>query len=171
MCIIFHIWYMAEPATLGPFAESISRAKYIPKEHTIGPYNGRASFSYDWECVYMCAFNTLRPRQNGRPFPDDIFKCICLNKVPLKFVPKGQINNIPALIQIMAWRHPDDKPLSDPMMASLLPHIPEYRKPFDHNDTTLSTRSFLCKGCAPLLMMYFTGMSHNFWCLRQVVLG
>ena len=40
---------------------------------------------------------------------DDIFKCIFLNeiilvsiKISLKFVPKGPITNIPALIQIMA---------------------------------------------------------------------
>ena len=25
-------------------------------------------------------FNTLRPRQNGHQFPDDIFKCIFLNE-------------------------------------------------------------------------------------------
>ena len=48
--------------------------------------------------------NALRPRQNGRHFPDDIFKCIFLNenvwipvKISLKFVSKGAINNIPAL--------------------------------------------------------------------------
>ena len=70
--------------------------------------------------------NTLRPRQNGRHFADDIFKCIFLNenvwipiKISLKFVPKGPINNIPALVQIMAWRRPGDKPLSEPMMASM----------------------------------------------------
>ena len=40
-----------------------------------------------------------------------------------RFVPKGPINNIPALIQIMAWRRPGDKPLSEPMMVSLLTHI------------------------------------------------
>ena len=64
--------------------------------------------------------NTLRPRQNGRRFADDTFKCIFLNedikisiKISLKFVPKGQINNIPALVQIMAWHRPGDKPLSD----------------------------------------------------------
>ena len=33
--------------------------------------------------------------------------------------PKGQINNIPALVQIMAWCRPGDTPLSEPMMASL----------------------------------------------------
>ena len=41
----------------------------------------------------------------------------------MKLVPKGRINNIPALGQIMAWRRPGDKPLSEPMMVSLLKHI------------------------------------------------
>ena len=61
---------------------------------------------------------------------DDIFKCIFLNEnvyisinISLKFVPKGPINNIPALVPIMAWRRSGDKPLSEPMMASLLTHI------------------------------------------------
>ena len=75
-------------------------------------------------------FNTLRPRQNGRHVADDIFKCIFLNenvwipiKISLKFVPKDLINNIPALVQIMAWRRPGDKPLSESMMVSLPTHI------------------------------------------------
>ena len=74
--------------------------------------------------------NILRPRQNGRHFPDAILKCIFFNEnvwifvtISLKFVPKGPINNIPALVQIMAWRRPGDKPLSEPMLASLLRHI------------------------------------------------
>ena len=37
-----------------------------------------------------------------------------------KFAPKGPVNNIPALAQIMAWRRTGDKPLSEPMLASLL---------------------------------------------------
>ena len=72
----------------------------------------------------------LRPRQDGRYLPDDILKCIFFNEnvlIPitfsLKFVPKGPINNIPALVQIMAWRRLGDKPLSEPMMVSLLTHI------------------------------------------------
>ena len=74
--------------------------------------------------------NSLRPRQNGRHFADDIFKSILLNEniwmsinISLKYVPKGPINYIPALVQIMAWRRPGDKPLSEPMMVSLLTHI------------------------------------------------
>ena len=61
-----------------------------------------------WSILPM--FNTLRPRQNGRYFADNIFKCIFLNeqiyasiKVSLTIKPKGPINNIPALVQIMAW--------------------------------------------------------------------
>ena len=64
-------------------------------------------------CRCFDPFNTLRPRQKGRHFADDIFKCIFLNenawislKISLQFVPKVRINNIPALVQIMAWRRP-----------------------------------------------------------------
>ena len=63
--------------------------------------------------------NTLRPGQNGRHFPDDHLKCIFLNEniwisinISLKFVPRGRINNIPTLVQIMAWCRPGDKKLS-----------------------------------------------------------
>ena len=51
---------------------------------------------------------------------EDIFKCIFLNEnvrisieISRNFVPKGSINNIPALVQIMAWRRTGDK--IDPM--------------------------------------------------------
>ena len=78
---------------------------------------------------YAC-FNTLRPRQNGRHFPDDIFKCIfCKENVwiwfstSLKFVSNGPIDNVPAMVQIMAWHRPGDKLLSEPMMVSFLSHI------------------------------------------------
>ena len=85
------------------------------------------------ECLRSRAtllLNTLRPRQDGHHFADDIFKCIFLNenvwipiKISLKFVPKGPINNIPAMVQIMAWRRPGNKPLSEPMVVSLPTHI------------------------------------------------
>ena len=51
---------------------------------------------------------TSGPRENGRNLADDIFKCILLNEnccifieISLKFVPKGPINNITALVHIM----------------------------------------------------------------------
>ena len=34
----------------------------------------------------------------------------------------GLINNIPALVQIMAWRRSGEKPLSEPMVISALTH-------------------------------------------------
>ena len=78
----------------------------------------------------MKGVNTLRQRQNGRHFADNIFKCIFLNekirilmKISLKFVPEVRINNIPALVLIMDRGRPGDKPLSEPMMISLPTHI------------------------------------------------
>ena len=53
-------------------------------------------------------------------------ECIFLNenvwiliKISLKFVPKGPINNIPALVQWMAWHQPVDKPLFEQFMAQV----------------------------------------------------
>ena len=72
-----------------------------------------------WANKFSTRVNTLRPGKHGRHFPDDIFKCIFLNenvsisiKISPKFVPRGPIDNIPPLVQIMAWRRPGDKPLS-----------------------------------------------------------
>ena len=66
----------------------------------------------------------------GRDKIDAIFKYIFSTenlsisiKISLKFIPEGPINNIPALVQIMAWRRSGDKPLSEPMMVSLPTHI------------------------------------------------
>ena len=80
--------------------------------------------------LWSLTINTLRLRQNGRYLPDDIFEFIFLNEkvwissmISLKFVSKGPINNIPALVQIMAWRRSGYKPLSEPIMVSLLMHI------------------------------------------------
>ena len=74
--------------------------------------------------------NTLRPSQNGHLFTDNIFKCIFLNEnewiliqTSLNFVPKGTINNILAMVQIMVWDSPGAKPLLEPMMVRLLMHI------------------------------------------------
>ena len=55
---------------------------------------------------------------------DDIFNRILLNenvwiliKISLKFVPKGLIDNKPALVQVMAWRRTGDKPLPEPFLT------------------------------------------------------
>ena len=81
------------------------------------PYTPKRTTWLQW-------LNTLRPRQNGRRFPDDNFKRIFMNenisvsiKVSLKFVPKGPVKNIPTMVQIMACRRTGDKPLSEAMMT------------------------------------------------------
>ena len=78
-----------------------------------------------WGCI-----NTLGPRHYGRRFADGIFKRICFHvndlisiNITPKFVDKCQINDIPAMLQIMAWRRPGDKPLSETMMVNLPPCI------------------------------------------------
>ena len=75
---------------------------------------------------FLYIINSLSPRQNGRHFPGDICKCIFLYeniwiliKISLKVVPSDPINNIPALVQIMAWHLSDDEPWSEPMMFFL----------------------------------------------------
>ena len=82
-------------------------------------------FPHNWPII------TLRPRRNEQHFADDIFKRIFFNEnvwisikiFDKKVVPRGPINNISALVQIMAWRRPGDKPLSEPMMVRSTTHI------------------------------------------------
>ena len=80
------------------------------------------STKYVYGLLYL--INTLRPRQNGRHFADNIFKSIFVNenisillKIPLKLVPKVWIDKIPALVQIMAWPQSGGKPLFNSMMV------------------------------------------------------
>ena len=75
-------------------------------------------------------FKPSRPRQNGHHFADDTLERISVNgniriaiKISLKFVPKGQICNIPTLVDTMAWRPTGDKPSSGPMIITLLTHV------------------------------------------------
>ena len=63
---------------------------------------------------HKIATNLHKPPQHGLDLYTEIkvitFAKISL-KISLKFVPKVRINNIPALVQIMASRRPADKPL------------------------------------------------------------
>ena len=62
--------------------------------------------------------------QNGRHFAHDTFKCIIinemfcvLNRISVKFIPKGLNYNKSTLVQVMAWCRPGDKPLPGQMMT------------------------------------------------------
>ena len=113
--------------------------------------------------------NTLRPRQNGCHFADDTFKRIFLNenviistKISLKSVPKGPINNIPALVQIMAWRRPGDKPLSEAMMVRLLTHICVARPQWiGHNQNQYCP---IFNGLSPVRRQAITWTTVDFFC-------
>ena len=68
-------------------------------------------------CILV--LNSIPPEQIRRHFADNIFRCIFVNekfciliKISLKFVSKGPIDDIPALVQIMAWYEIGNKPLS-----------------------------------------------------------
>ena len=100
-----------------------------------------STFHTTYKTMLLLSFNTLKPRQNGCHFTDDTFKRIFVNenimiliKFSLKFVPKGPINNRPALVQITAWHRPGDKPLSEAMMVRLLTHICVIRPQWDNTD-------------------------------------
>ena len=103
---------------------------FTARESACHLLNSFEVYLYRQRRLSLKTVNTLRPRQNGRHLADDIFKCIFFIenvwipiKNSLKFVPRGPINNIPALVQIMAWRRPGDKPLYEPMMFRLPTHI------------------------------------------------
>ena len=82
--------------------------------------------TFSWKITPQGAIpplNSSLPGQNGHCFTYDIFRYIFVNekfctliKISLKFVPKGPIDNNPALVQIMAWHRIGDKPLSKPML-------------------------------------------------------
>ena len=74
---------------------------------------------------------------------DDIFIWIFLNEndririeISLKFVPRSPIDNKPALVQVMAWRRPCDKPLFEPMMVIIPTHICVMRPQWLNNFTS-----------------------------------
>ena len=84
-------------------------------KHFVLPYSIHVVMTFFLMKCYRW-IDTLRLRQYGCHF-----KCLFLNenvwiltKNSLKFVPKGKLNNIPALVQIRAWHRPGAKPLSDP---------------------------------------------------------
>ena len=83
-----------------------------------------------WDCMYQSGFAmvyywSIFPLSfRIIPMANNICKCFFFNgncciliRISVKFVPNGPINNIPALVWIMAWHRSGYKPLSEPMMA------------------------------------------------------
>ena len=66
------------------------------------------------------------------------FKCIFLNEngwfsptISPNFVPDARFNNIREWVQTMAWHRPDETPLYEPMVVSLLTNICVTRPQWD----------------------------------------
>ena len=96
----------------------VGKHKYVGTRLDLVPYEMTHSG------LQLIFWHFEAPGQNGSHFPDNIFKGIFLNEsvwisieISLKFVPKDPINNISVLVQIMASLRPDDKPLSETIMA------------------------------------------------------
>ena len=114
--------------------------------------------------VLCLLYGAERPRHNGCHFPDDILKRIFLTEnvwiqieISLKFVPKGPITYIPALVYIMAWRRQGDKPLSEPMMVWLSTHICITRPQWVNTGTpyTVMVKLACISICYNTLCIYF----------------
>ena len=110
--------------------------------------------AYIWS--HHVSINTLRLGKNGRHFLDDIFKRIFVIEntwisieISLKFVPWGSINDIPALVQIIVWRRPGDKPLSEPMMAYVIDAYTRHPTSMSHS---LCSLQIICT----LYMLYLS---------------
>ena len=76
--------------------------------------------------VQDTSINTMRPIQNSAIFQTTFWNewtCMNCDNYFTEFCFWGQFNNIPALVQIITWRRPDIKPLSETMMVPLLTHI------------------------------------------------
>ena len=92
-------------------------------------YNGSKQCLTCVQCPLL--LNSLRPRQMdaiSQTTFSNAFSWMKMFEFRLKFhwvkfLAKGPINNIPAMVQIMAWRRPGDKPLSEPMMVGSPTHI------------------------------------------------
>ena len=98
------------------------QCKYIALD-----YNNIPTYSPQWQYNAGTVLLTHLPLDKMTAnMSDDIFKCIFMNeklcisiRISLKFVPRGPIDNRPALVQEMAWHRIRDKPLPEAMMNQL----------------------------------------------------
>ena len=127
-----------------------SEIQFKIQEHYFGTNNAFKNVCKMLTSLFTTS--TLRTGKMTTTLADDIFKCISLkenfwilNKISLKYIPKGVIDNMAALVQIMAWCRPGDKPLSEPMMVNLLTYIfvtwPQWVNSLWHSDTIWQHRS------------------------------
>ena len=86
--------------------------------------------------------------------------------ISLNYVPYGPIDYKSALVQIMAWRRPGDKPLSEPMMVRIPTHICVTRPQWvndSHYKTETVIRPLKFIMGIPIPITFFSEQSP--WCL------
>ena len=118
---------------------------------------------YDMLVAYVCQYHHYVCRcdkiNGARPTVKAHWGRDKMAAISLKFVPKGPMNNISALVQIMAWRRPGDKPLSERVIVSLLTHICVTRPQWVDTDMTVSSLiSQKIRICA-----HWTNILQNSW--------
>ena len=131
------------------------------------------------ELYYTLFFTAMHieAETNGLHSADDIFKCIFWNenvwipiKISLKFVPKCPINNIPAMVQMMAWRRPGDKPLSEPMVFNLPTHICVTRPQWVKHEGWLEIPQHLWPTIGCCWFILYLVIAINWWLSSRVLL-
>ena len=95
-----------------------------------------------------CWLNSSPPGQNGHHFADDIFKCLFLNEnvwISINISLKCSVNNIRALVQIMAWRSMNQ--LHSKPILQLLTHWGRMMHICVSKSTIISSDNGLLPGC------------------------
>ena len=94
--------------------------KFVPRS----PVDNQPAFVQVMAWRHWCVARSSSQYQDGCYFANNIFQCIflkekfcVLSQVPLKFIPKDQVDNKSSLVQVMAWCQKGTKPLSEPMMT------------------------------------------------------
>ena len=85
---------------------------------------------YAHSFIVFCMFQHIEAETERLIFSRRHFQIYFLNdnvwiyiNISLKSIPNGPINNIPSLVQIMAWSRSDGWPLFEPLMVWLSMHI------------------------------------------------
>ena len=141
------IWTNAGVLLIGPFGTDFS--EILIEIHTfsfknmhlkLSPANWRPFclclnvLNYQWKYFLQASLvsaapllNSSPPGKNGGHFTQVIFKCIFMNgkmciliPISLKFVPRGPIDNMSALVQLIAWHQTGEKPLSEPLLTHFI---------------------------------------------------
>ena len=107
----------------------LSRQDFLLINHIQSDYQS-VSFQHEPQLT------TERQEQNGRHFAEDILKCIYVRDkfcilISIKFILEGPVDNMSALVPVMAWRRTGDKLLHGPMLTNLYdrvltPWVPQY---------------------------------------------